>query len=317
MTPQRILVTGASGCVGHYITEALVQHTQHELFLLVRNPQKLQVDTQSRPGVTVIQGDMLHIEQLSELLPTLNTVVLTAAVWGGEGVYEVNIDKTLQLVQQLNPEVCQQIIYFSTASVLSPSLQLLPAAGEFGSDYIRSKFLCLEQISELPISDRLTTVFPTLVMGGDVNKPYSHISSGLPQTLRWSGLARFFKAQGKFHFIHAQDIATIILKLIEDPEMGIGKKLVLGTPAITFNQLIETCCTHNQQRVSPWQINLSPALMNLFIKLFRIQMTPWDYYCLNHLDFSFPEPVHPTRWQLPAYCPSLERLLQISTQQPT
>jgi nucleoside-diphosphate-sugar epimerase len=172
----------------------------------------------------------------------------------------------------------------------------------------------LEQITGLSISDRLTTVFPTLVMGGDAHKPYSHISSGLPQALRWSGLARFFKAQGKFHFIHAQDIATIILKLIESPAMGIGKRLVLGTPAITFNQLIETCCAHNQQRVSPWQINLSPALINLFIKLFRIQMTPWDYYCLNHLDFSFPEPVHPTRWQLPAYCPSLERLLQISTQ---
>ncbi|MFN9179242.1 MAG: NAD-dependent epimerase/dehydratase family protein, partial [Dolichospermum sp.] len=45
MTKKRILVTGASGCIGHYISEALIQNTNHELYLLVRNPNKLQVDT--------------------------------------------------------------------------------------------------------------------------------------------------------------------------------------------------------------------------------------------------------------------------------
>ncbi|WP_310413618.1 NAD-dependent epimerase/dehydratase family protein, partial [Chamaesiphon sp. OTE_8_metabat_110] len=47
---MRILVTGASGCVGHYISETLIQNTDHELFLFVRNPVKLQVDIKARPG---------------------------------------------------------------------------------------------------------------------------------------------------------------------------------------------------------------------------------------------------------------------------
>ncbi|MFN6198841.1 MAG: NAD-dependent epimerase/dehydratase family protein, partial [Dolichospermum sp.] len=48
MTKKRILVTGASGCIGHYITEALIQNTNYELYLLVRNPDKLQIDTTVR-----------------------------------------------------------------------------------------------------------------------------------------------------------------------------------------------------------------------------------------------------------------------------
>lgn len=64
MSQKRILLTGASGCVGHYISEKLVQETEHELYLLVRNPSKLQVDIQARPGITVLQGDMLEIEKL-------------------------------------------------------------------------------------------------------------------------------------------------------------------------------------------------------------------------------------------------------------
>ena len=53
MTPKRILVTGASGCIGHYITEALIKQTDHQLYLLVRNPDKLKLNTQSRPEITV------------------------------------------------------------------------------------------------------------------------------------------------------------------------------------------------------------------------------------------------------------------------
>ncbi|NET54014.1 MAG: NmrA family NAD(P)-binding protein [Merismopedia sp. SIO2A8] len=50
MTLKRILITGASGCIGQYITEALVQETEYELFLLVRNPLKLGFITQDRPS---------------------------------------------------------------------------------------------------------------------------------------------------------------------------------------------------------------------------------------------------------------------------
>ncbi|NJK53172.1 MAG: NAD(P)-dependent oxidoreductase, partial [Leptolyngbyaceae cyanobacterium SU_3_3] len=51
MTSKRIFVTGASGCIGHYIAETLIQETEHELFLMVRNPDKLKFDVHARPGV--------------------------------------------------------------------------------------------------------------------------------------------------------------------------------------------------------------------------------------------------------------------------
>ncbi|MEO0844176.1 MAG: NmrA family NAD(P)-binding protein, partial [Cyanobacteria bacterium J06643_5] len=61
MSQKRILVTGASGCIGHYISELLIQETKHELYLLVRNPDKLQVDTSARSGIHILQGDMQKV----------------------------------------------------------------------------------------------------------------------------------------------------------------------------------------------------------------------------------------------------------------
>ncbi|PSB57675.1 epimerase, partial [Chroococcidiopsis cubana CCALA 043] len=72
---MRILVTGASGCIGHYISEILIQETDYELYLLVRNPQKLQVDI-TRPGVKILQGDLANIEQFADLLKTIDIAVL-------------------------------------------------------------------------------------------------------------------------------------------------------------------------------------------------------------------------------------------------
>ena len=32
---KRIFITGASGCIGHYIAEKLIQNTEHELFFVL------------------------------------------------------------------------------------------------------------------------------------------------------------------------------------------------------------------------------------------------------------------------------------------
>ena len=150
-TKKRILVTGASGCVGHYISQTLINNTEHELFLLVRNPDKLKIELEERKNVHVIQGDMQKIELHKDLLETIDVAILTATAWGGEVTFHVNVDKTLELVSLLDPQRCQQIIYFSTASVLDRKDELLPQAGELGIDYIRSKYQCLQKIEKLPI----------------------------------------------------------------------------------------------------------------------------------------------------------------------
>ncbi len=166
MTSKRIFVTGASGCIGHYVVESLIQETNHELYLLLRNPEKLKVDYKARPGITVLQADIREIERFGSLLKTMDVAVFIATSWGGaEEVYETNVVKTIEMMKLLDPEKCEQVIYFSTASILNRNNQPLKEAGEIGTDYIRSKYMCFQQLSELAIAPRITTLFPTLLLG--------------------------------------------------------------------------------------------------------------------------------------------------------
>ncbi|PSB35326.1 NAD-dependent epimerase/dehydratase family protein [Chlorogloea sp. CCALA 695] len=311
MTKKRILVTGASGCIGHYITEALINQTDHELYLLVRNPAKLQVNTKSRPGITVLQGDMGRIEDFTDLLKTIDTAVLTATVWGGEDIFDINVTKTVELINLLDPEVCQQVIYFSTASILDSHNQLLKEAGEIGTDYIRSKYECFQKLTNSAIKSKITKIFPTLVLGGDNTKPYSHLSAGIPEITKLINLIRFFKADGSFHFIHGKDVAEVVRYLIDNPPKAEeSRQLVLGQKRITADGAIDEACNYLNKKIY-FRVPLSLGLANILIPLFRIQMAAWDRFCLTYRHFSYDNPVNPESLGLPNYCATFSDVLQV------
>jgi nucleoside-diphosphate-sugar epimerase len=316
---KRIFITGASGCIGHYMTEALIQNTNHELYLLVRNPDKLKFDYQARPGIHLLVGDMSRIEEYGDLLQDINIAILAATAWGGkEETHEINVVKTLSLINLLNPQVCKRVIYFSTASILDRYNQLLSPARDLGHDYIHTKYQCFEQLPQQAIADKIIAVFPTLVFGGEANKPYSHLSAGLTDVTKWISLIRWFSLDGSFHFIHAQDIARIISYLVEHPDYaptaatkGEVSCLVLGNPAISVDQAIAEIANYFNKKVY-LRIPLYIWLTNIFIKLFRIQMDDWSRFSLDYRHFTYTNPVTAASFGLENHCSTVPELMKVS-----
>ncbi|NEP56359.1 MAG: NAD(P)-dependent oxidoreductase [Symploca sp. SIO2G7] len=321
MTPKRIFLTGASGCIGHYITETLITETEHELYLLVRNPDKLGFDYEARPDITIFQGNLREISQFRNLLKTMDVAILVATAWGGAAeVFDINVIKTIQLIELLDPRVCEQVIYFSTSSILDRNNQLLREAGQLGTDYIRSKYDCMRRLSKLAIAPKITALFPTLVLGGDENKPYSHLSSGIADVTRWANVIRWLQADGSFHFIHAQDIAQVVKYLIDNPypmepteqaQEETIKQLILGNPALTINQAVEEGCAYLGKKIY-FRLPLYRWLANILIVLFRIRMSAWDRFCLNYRHFTYQNPVNPQTLGLSTYCATFSDVLKIS-----
>jgi len=318
---KRIFITGASGCIGHYMTEALIQNTNHELYLLVRNPDKLQFDCNARPGIHILKGDMSRIEEYSDLLlKDINVAIVAATAWGGQGeTYDINVVKTIGLINLLNPNICERVIYFSTASILDKDNKLLLPASQFGHDYIRTKYQCFSQLEKTAIADKIISVFPTLVFGGDKDKPYSHLSSGITDVTKWIDLIKWFSVDGSFHFIHAQDIAGVISYLVENPDFhplesepksGVDC-LVLGNSAITVDQAIADISSYFNKRVY-LRFPLYIWLTNIFIKIFRIQMDSWSRFSLDYRHFTYSNPVTPASFGLENYCSTVEELMEVS-----
>lgn len=310
-TNMRIFITGASGCIGHYLVETLIENTGHELFLMMRNPAKLQVPTDQRPGVTLLTGDMRGVAQYADLLKTMDTAILVATSWGDpKESYEINVEKTLELMSLLDSERCQQVIYFSTASILDRDNTPLKEAGEIGTDYVRTKYICHEKMSELAIAPKITTVFPTLVFGGSDTKPYSHISGGLPEVAKYIGIIRFISADGSLHFIHAKDIAEVVRHLVDyPPGPNDSREIVIGNPAKTANEVVTDISQYLGKR-RYFTIPLSLGLANALIKIFNIRMADWDRFCMRYRHFTYQNPVTPSHFGLKDHYPTVADVIR-------
>lgn len=309
--PRRIFITGGSGCVGHYLAETLIEQTADELFFLLRQPEKLSVAVRRHPRVHVLVGSLPEIGPYEHLLPTMDAAILLATQWGGEGTFAVNVTGNLRILGALDPQRCQQVIYFSTASLLDRQLRLLPEAKTLGTEYIRSKYACYAALAELPIYPRLTVLFPTLIFGGEPGKPYSHTATALEQLPRWLRWLRWFQVEACFHFIHAQDIAQVVRYLLDHPPNGF-RQLVLGNEMVWFNQALQELCDYFSIPLPPWRLNLTPARVELALKLapwLGVQLLPWDRFCARYRYFCYEQVWNPARLGLPSRCRTLTELL--------
>ena len=133
-----------------------------------------------------------------------------------------------------------------------------------------------------------------------------------PEVTKYINIIRFLQADGSFHFIHGQDIATVIQYLIDyPPQAGDPRRFVLGQSGLTVNQAIEEVCEYLNKKIY-FRIPLSLGLANVIVKIFRIQMAAWDRFCMNYRHFTYSHAINPASFDLPNYCATMRDVLKIS-----
>nr|WP_228009246.1 NAD(P)-dependent oxidoreductase [Cyanobium sp. LEGE 06113] len=317
------MITGASGCVGQYIAELLYRQTDAELLLLLRDPAKLTAVPQDDPRVTLVVTDLRELgkpgqEAAAAAIGSASRILHTATAWGDpERAQRVNVEAVKILLNLTDPERLEQLIYFSTASVLDRRLHLLPEASRYGTEYIQTKALCLQQLEHHPLAARIVAVFPTLVFGGRLDGggpfPTSYLTAGLGEAARWLWLARWLRADASFHFIHAADIARVCVHLATqphqanpEPAQGPLRRLVLGQPAVTVNETVRQLGRWRGTWIPAFGLDLRGWLVEGLIKLLRIEMTPWDRFSIRQRHFVHQPISPPERFGEVSHAPSLE-----------
>ena len=320
--PTRILITGASGCVGQYTAETLLRRSDAHLLLLLRDPAKLTAIPADHPRVTLLVGDLRDLGPHAEAIASVHRVIHTATAWGDpERAEQVNVVAVKKLLSLLDPERLEQVIYFSTASILNRNLALLPEAMAYGTDYIQTKARCLAELEGHPLAERIVAVFPTLVFGGKVGPgdphPTSYLTAGVAEAIPWLWLAKWLRTDASFHFIHAADIATVCTHLATtphqaNPEPGQGqvRRLVLGQAPITVNQAVATLVRWRRGWMPRLGIDLRGWLIDGLVKLLRIEINDWDRFSIRQRHFVHEPVSPPERFGLTSYAPTLEAVLE-------
>lgn len=305
---MRILITGATGCVGRYLVDRLLTRTDHTLVLAMRNPAKLAVAPEHRGRVVTVQADLRDIDAISSVMDGVDKAVLIATAWGGAEAHDIIRNANLALTQRLMAADCRHVLYFATASVLAGDGSRLAAADACGTSYIKAKAALVDAMEALEGPARITGLFPTLVVGGNDGSgaPQSHFAGLLKQVAPWVRLIRFMSAFGRFHIVHAADIATVVAHYLDTPPPAPAgaERVILGNPALSVDDMVAEFAAYLGLRHRPW-LKLRPGFAEVIIRLFRIQLAEWDRYCIEHPDQSFAEARCPADFGLPMAMSSL------------
>ena len=322
-TPARILITGASGCVGQYTTAWLLENSDAELLLWLRDPDKLTAVSADHPRIKLLVGDLREADRFASELASVQRVIHTATAWGDpERAQQVNVVAVKRMLSLLNPGLIEQITYFSTASILDRHLQPLTEALAYGTEYIQTKAQCLKDLEEHPLAEKIVAVFPTLVFGGRVDGsssfPTSYLTEGLAEASKWLWLARFLRADASFHFIHAADIAAICGHLAthphqrnSEPGQGAVRRIVMGQNAISVNEAVASLCRWRGIRRTPG-IPLWPWLIETLIRVLPIEVNAWDRFSIRQRHFIHQPVTQPERFGDKSHAADLEAVLQDS-----
>ena len=145
MAYLKLLITGANGCVGRYLTDWFLENTSFKLYLMVRDPKKLPLSIKSNKKINLLVSDIRNCKQFKDEISKINYVIHTATAWGDpKRAYEVNIIAFEQLLGLLDEKKLKKIIYFSTASILDEKTELMRESLIYGTEYIQTKYQCYE-----------------------------------------------------------------------------------------------------------------------------------------------------------------------------
>lgn len=296
---RRLLITGASGCVGHYLVEELLRETDDELVLLLRDPDRLRVAPEAQPRVTVHRTDLADSEPLpANAICGVDGAVLLAASWGGPQAERVNLGAPVRILEALDPARCRNVVYLSTASILDSEHRILDQAGTLGTEYIRSKWAFQRALPALSDVPAVTTLFPTVVLGGDETHPRSHAANLLRELLPYVWMLRHVRFDRSFHWIHARDLARIVRYALQSPPSG-GSGWVVGYPPITMSDALAALCAAVGCSYRGW-VPLSAKTFERILPLTPLRLSRWDRFCVREASFVYGDVVSPETLGIPS-----------------
>jgi nucleoside-diphosphate-sugar epimerase len=273
---KTVLVTGASGCVGHRVVQTLLDAPTWRVRALVRDPAKIRV-AGPPDRLDVVTGDVAALAGGAGAHADVDAVIHLATAWGDPIAYPVNVDATLALARLGVP-----MVHVATASVTNGRGGFVPEAFTLGTDYIVSKALAVRRLNEAGLRGHVTVLYPTLVVAGARGGPPSHVGRALADAGRWLPWLRHLRAEGRFQVIHAEDVARLAVAGVSQP----GADWVAGNAPLTVEDVLAALCEiHGLPYTGRWSVE---PLVRLAPRLAGRRMTSWDRHCLTHRDHALP-----------------------------
>jgi uncharacterized protein YbjT (DUF2867 family) len=223
-----ILVTGATGYIGRHLVARLVAQEERPR-CLVRNISRA-ANILPAGKIEFVKGDTTSPATLETAVQGIDTIVHTAFITAdhkqsaGNQYEATNVQGTANLIKAAKKAGVKRIIVLSG----------LGTRPDQPGSYMQGRYLAEQMVKESGLD--WTIIQPSVLFGK--NAPFI---KGLTDLIRTSPVVPLIGG-GKVMFqpIYVEDVVTVILNVLHEPERAKDKTYTIGGPAYySFTQIID------------------------------------------------------------------------------
>lgn len=223
-----LLITGATGYIGRHLVKRLVEQGERPR-CLVRNKQSA-ANVLPLDKIELVEGSTLDLEALKEAVQGIDTIVHAAFLTAdrkqkaGSRYEETNVGGTMNLIAAARAAGVTRVIEISG----------LGTRPDKAGSYMQGRYLAEKLLMESGLG--WTIIRPSVLFGADA--PFI---KGLVDLIKGSPVVPLLGG-GKISFqpIYVEDVVSVILKVMREPEKARGKIYTIGGPEYyTFTQIVD------------------------------------------------------------------------------
>lgn len=242
---NRILITGATGFVGSYLTRYLVKNGYTNIVAMKRATSRLDLVQEVADKVTWVEGDVLDVPFLEDVLRGgIDAIYHCAAVVSfdpreREEMYRINSEGTANVVNVALDFGVKKLVHMSSIAAIGRNERERNVSentkwqrSPLNTHYAISKFQAEQEVWR-GISEGLTAaiVNPSVILGSQ----FWHQGTGKLYEQVWSGL-RFY-TEGATGYVDVRDVVRFMVKLMEsDIE---NQRFILNGENIMYKTMFE------------------------------------------------------------------------------
>lgn len=218
---RKVLVTGAAGCVGHFLVSRLLEEG-FDVIALDRPGSEFPIADTKR--LKVLESDITAPEVLEKATKGVDTVVHAAAIVDISAMWDeiapVNYYATVRLYEAARENGVRYFIFFSTGSVYAESSGPLTENSpvRVANDYVKTK-LEAENYLRSQVGGPVVNILRPALIFGPRGKVLAGALATVPTLLKvFGGYAPALADGPRSNWVHAEDVASAATFLVKNPQ---------------------------------------------------------------------------------------------------
>ncbi len=273
---HRILITGATGFVGSYVVRYLLKNGYTNLICLKRTNSRIDLLSDIKEKIEFVDGDVLDIVFLEDLLQNIDAVIHTAAMVSfrkkdKKKMLKTNIEGTSNLVNICLEYKIKKFVHISSIAALgrSESGKIINEKNEwenskYNSDYAISKYLSeLEVWRGFAEGLNVAVINPSMIIGAGfwnigTSEFFKQIENGLS-----------FYTSGTNGFVDVRDVARISVQLLENNVSG--ERFICSSENVKYKHFFENIASGLGKSAPKFAFpNFLTNMIGFFLDIFNI-----------------------------------------------